>query len=647
MVNQQHKPIIKSPFYADSNDGTMIHRFLDDDFVTRYLQRANDGELSGTRNQSWREEDRFGEAAQDYVNLRLAVHRTFYMVSAQVHCQAFAEPAFDPNRILETGMVVRKGTPDNFYTWHIQQQAALGWVKAKTIEQEPDQYKRLVQSGLIKPKDSTPLYSGEKTHPMHAQIVKAAKAESTSNAPSSQCLIYGYLPLSGSVEVKQSNMAIQLSANPMSVMAKNTNETFKQRGVFQDAGDIKVAKRAQEATRFQANANIASQHTTEGLASIRDADSNNRTNSPLYGPQALNEPQALHAPQGLQGLQALQALHEWPFGSWDGQSQGPCCDCEGSFNDLSDHPCQQYQWELQSGVLCMEHRASSAFIGLLRTLIESFHVYRLDRKASNNTANEALRSLLDRLYFYQEIDANDAGELYKSNRLQSLLSYIETNFEQLIQWFALLDQHANNPAITRAQGTHETLVINQLPGSGAALYIEEDEARQMRRLLVMRNQVARIQSVDSLPIAKFSQGKNDVYFVKPFIRYLDHCGKEKICWGPESKPFRVAAPMDPEAVRPTAIQLPELSDIKRGIAKGVSFMTPKSLADAMERISADLEFKESDKRNRFTQSLGYTISFSIPVITICAMILLTIIMKLLNIFMRWIPWAMQKIWRFR
>ncbi len=612
MVNQQHKPIIKSPFYADESDGTMLHRFLDDDFVTRFLQRAQDGQLQGTRHQSWREQDRFGEAAQDHVNLRLAVHRTFYMVSAQVHCQAFAEPAFDPARILEAGMVVRKGNPENFYTWQIQQQAAQGWMKAKIIEQEPDQYKRLVKAGLIKAKTIAPLYSGEKIHPMHAQIIKADS--DVAEAGRSQCLIYGYLPLSGSVEVEQSTPAMQLEANPMSVMAR----------AKQDIGFKKETKETLQKA-FSPFSKNTSKSAFTGAHSSANSNSNSSDNQ--------NPNQS-----------ALLGLHQWPFGSWDGHSQAACCDCEGSFNDLSDHPCGQYQWQDQTGLVSNNHQASSALIGLLRTLIESFHVHQVDNK-SNSMANQALCTLLESIHFYHTATIDESGEVNLAGQSETLFDYIKNHKEQLIQWFALLDQHANNPAINSAQGDSGTLIVSQMPSSSAALYIDEQKAAQMRRLLVLRHQVARKASVDALPISKFSQGKNDVYFVKPFIRYLDHCGNAQICWGPESKPFRVAAPMDPEAVRPTAIQLPELGDIKRGIAKGVSFMTPKSLADAIERVSDDLEFKETDKRNRFSQCLGYSISFSIPIITICAMILLMIIMKLLNIFMRWIPWAMQKILR--
>jgi len=38
------------------------------------------------------------------------------------------------------------------------------------------------------------------------------------------------------------------------------------------------------------------------------------------------------------------------------------------------------------------------------------------------------------------------------------------------------------------------------------------------------------------------------------------------------------------------------------------------------------------------ETLGIFCSLSIPIVTLCALILLTIIVNLLNIFFKWIPW---------
>jgi len=85
--------------------------------------------------------------------------------------------------------------------------------------------------------------------------------------------------------------------------------------------------------------------------------------------------------------------------------------------------------------------------------------------------------------------------------------------------------------------------------------------------------------------------------------------------------------------------LPELRDIKKGMAKGVTFLTPKSVADLMLKIAPTMDMKEQKSRSPLDACLGFSISFSIPIITICAMILLMIVLNLLNLIFRWLPYA--------
>ncbi|HSX85116.1 MAG TPA: hypothetical protein VLE50_06890, partial [Cellvibrio sp.] len=143
----------------------------------------------------------------------------------------------------------------------------------------------------------------------------------------------------------------------------------------------------------------------------------------------------------------------------------------------------------------------------------------------------------------------------------------------------------------------------------------------------------------SLPLPRYTQGKDDYYFVVPFVRYRNDCGNEEIAWGSPSQTFRVASPLDAEAARPVVIQLPEFQDLKRGFAKGVTFLTPRSMAEALNSVVPDMEFKKQNKKHRLDACLGFSISFSIPIITICAMILLMIILNLLNLIFFWLPWA--------
>ena len=331
--------------------------------------------------------------------------------------------------------------------------------------------------------------------------------------------------------------------------------------------------------------------------------------------------------------------HEWPFGSWDGVSADPVCRCSGSIQEVAIDLCGHFSWLQETGLQVNNGIPTRAFVAVLRTLIERYQIF-----ASSVGDNEALRNLLDQIRFYPglSVTAGVSGNasLAGKTATMSLLAYIDNNHDALIDWYADLDEE-NNKRLNKDQPP--LIVKTALPNISDDLYLLESQAGSLREQLVMRAEQAEKIVEMSLPLPRYTQGKDDVYFVQTFLRYHDDCGCERIVWGPSSALFRVASMLDPEAVRPSVIQLPELADIKKGFAKGVTFLTPKSLADAIEAISPGLAFEKKNKKNRLEACLGFSISFSIPIITICAMILLMIILSLLNIFFRWLPWAILKL----
>ena len=72
-----------------------------------------------------------------------------------------------------------------------------------------------------------------------------------------------------------------------------------------------------------------------------------------------------------------------------------------------------------------------------------------------------------------------------------------------------------------------------------------------------------------IPLPKFGQTAEDLYQIVPFVRFANDSGSEQMQWAdaPSRSPlFRVAAPFDPEASRPSLIQMPSLADLRRGPA---------------------------------------------------------------------------------
>lgn len=109
-----------------------------------------------------------------------------------------------------------------------------------------------------------------------------------------------------------------------------------------------------------------------------------------------------------------------------------------------------------------------------------------------------------------------------------------------------------------------------------------------------------------------------------------------------SLPFTIAAFFDPDApMRPVRITMPDTSlQNLRKYQQNVSIVLSKKLREQICQLSGlsldQIENGElNDCENDF--SIGMICSMSIPIITICALILLLIIVNLLNIVFWWLP----------
>lgn len=110
-----------------------------------------------------------------------------------------------------------------------------------------------------------------------------------------------------------------------------------------------------------------------------------------------------------------------------------------------------------------------------------------------------------------------------------------------------------------------------------------------------------------------------------------------------SQPFQIAPYYDPDAPRrPVQISMPvdtSIAGLKK-YPKNVSFVLSKKLKEQMQKVQdknfSDLEGEDLNEGEP-PFNLGMVCSFSIPIIMICALILLMIIVQLLNIIFKWLP----------
>lgn len=137
---------------------------------------------------------------------------------------------------------------------------------------------------------------------------------------------------------------------------------------------------------------------------------------------------------------------------------------------------------------------------------------------------------------------------------------------------------------------------------------------------------------------------------EPGVNYVIRCVYERpLCKGihapvvsQPSREFQLASYFEPEApTRPVRIIMPKNTSIAglRKFKKNVSFLLSNKLRNQMERIKG-VKLDGLDKGNISDEGgfdLGMICSLSIPIITICALILLMIIVQLLNIIFWWLP----------
>lgn len=311
-------------------------------------------------------------------------------------------------------------------------------------------------------------------------------------------------------------------------------------------------------------------------------------------------------------------------------------------------------WRLEHARPIETGRPTKGMFELLRALVNRFHV------GENRVhGNEALEQLARRIYFYNESGAGGTlapgtfsdytRHTFDQFQLSSLWSYLQSNAagteNALAKWIVLQEKRIDDA------GSLDALTeLDRMPpasGSGTlaySLYMTAGDAQELRALLDQRLVDQAVGKAKEMSLPKFQQRQEDVFQVVPFVRASDDGGKERIYWaglGARTEAFRVAAPFDPNASRPSLIQMPSLADLKKGLANGVSMLTPPDtygLLNALNlRKGASKDVLPSGQPESF--GIQWICSFSLPVITLVAMILLMIVISLLNIVFFWMPWV--------
>jgi hypothetical protein len=135
---------------------------------------------------------------------------------------------------------------------------------------------------------------------------------------------------------------------------------------------------------------------------------------------------------------------------------------------------------------------------------------------------------------------------------------------------------------------------------------------------------------------------------RPETRYVIRCVYRRPRCGPlrpdvvsdPSREFAIASFFDLDApARPLHIMLPIDTSIAglRKAPKNVSILLSRELRAQMQRVTDLKKALDGEVGSAQSFDLGMICSFSLPIITICALILLMVIVALLNIVFFWLP----------
>ncbi len=127
------------------------------------------------------------------------------------------------------------------------------------------------------------------------------------------------------------------------------------------------------------------------------------------------------------------------------------------------------------------------------------------------------------------------------------------------------------------------------------------------------------------------------YVVRAFVRLKPECGcPARIVWSEATEPFVIAPWFEGSGAPPVRIDLPDITapGLLASLKPNVSFAVPPALQNLLSGNPKDL--MEGKKPPDGGITIGWICSFSLPAITICAFIVLSIFLGLLNLIFGWL-----------
>jgi hypothetical protein len=127
------------------------------------------------------------------------------------------------------------------------------------------------------------------------------------------------------------------------------------------------------------------------------------------------------------------------------------------------------------------------------------------------------------------------------------------------------------------------------------------------------------------------------YQIRAFLRVKPECGcPARTVWSDYSEPFTIAPWYESAGAAPVQVALPDATDrsLLKSLKPNVAFVVPPALNNLLGGKADDLAKGQGEASP--TPDLQWICAFSIPIITICAFIVLNIFLSLFDLIFRWL-----------
>ncbi|MEL7371019.1 MAG: hypothetical protein AAFN74_19015 [Myxococcota bacterium] len=129
------------------------------------------------------------------------------------------------------------------------------------------------------------------------------------------------------------------------------------------------------------------------------------------------------------------------------------------------------------------------------------------------------------------------------------------------------------------------------------------------------------------------------YVVRAFMRIdVDPKCPPVLVWSKESSPFRIAPWHETSPAPATVVPLPDPTQDPSAFTPNVVFDVPAGIADLLKANAPD-KFIEGDLKSGPGFGIGWLCALNLPIITLCAFIVLFIFLSLFNLFFWWLPFV--------